>query len=95
MAIGRPVFGRKRSWPPSAISLLQIWSVRVSCQTIALWTASPVLRSQTTAVSRWLVMPMPARSPLSIPADVSASATTSSVRAQTSAGSCSTQPGLG
>jgi hypothetical protein len=36
VAIGRPVFARKRSWPPSAISWLQIWSVRVSCQTIAL-----------------------------------------------------------
>jgi len=39
-----------------------IVSVRVSCQTIALWTALPVLRSQTTAVSRWLVIPTAARS---------------------------------
>ena len=95
MAIGSPVFARKRSWPPSADSLLQIWSVRVSCQTMALCTASPVLRSHTTEVSRWLVMPMPERSPLSSPADFRDSATTSEVRAQTSAGSCSTHPGLG
>jgi hypothetical protein len=31
--------------------------VRVSCQTIALPTGSPVVRSQTTVVSRWFVMP--------------------------------------
>ena len=41
MAIGRPVLARNRSWPPSADSSLQIWSVRVSCHTIALWTGSP------------------------------------------------------
>ena len=32
---------------------------RRSCQTIALWIGRPVLRSQTSVVSRWLVMPMP------------------------------------
>ena len=63
VAIGRPVLSRKRSWPPSAISSLQIWSVRVSCQTSALWMACPVERSHTTVVSRWFVMPMAARSP--------------------------------
>jgi hypothetical protein len=36
VAIGRPVLARNRSWPPSADNSLQIWSVRVSCQTIAL-----------------------------------------------------------
>ena len=36
VAIGNPVFGRNRSWPPSDDSWLQIWSVRVSCHTIAL-----------------------------------------------------------
>ena len=34
--MGRPVFGRNRSWPPSFMSASQILSVRVSCQTIAL-----------------------------------------------------------
>ena len=37
-------------------------AVRRSCQTMALWTGSPVARSQTTVVSRWLVMPMAAMS---------------------------------
>ena len=36
VAMGRPVVGRKRSSPPCFISSLQIWSVRVSCQTMAL-----------------------------------------------------------
>ena len=69
--------------------------MRVSCHTIALWTGSPVVRSQTTAVSRWLVMPTPATSPALAPADSIASSMTSCVRAQTSVTSCSTQPGLG
>ena len=38
----------------------QISAVRRSCQTMALWMALPVLRSHTTVVSRWLVMPMAA-----------------------------------
>ena len=74
---------------------LQIRSVRVSCQTMALWTASPVVRSQTTVVSRWLVMPMAASWSLVIPADAIAAPTTSWVRLHTSAGSCSTQPAFG
>ena len=72
-----------------------IWSVRVSCQTIALWIGLPVLRSQTTAVSRWLVMPTAARSEALMFAFLSAPSMTSWLRAQISAGSCSTQPGLG
>ena len=36
--------------------------MRVSCHTIAFITGSPVLRSHTTAVSRWLVMPSAAMS---------------------------------
>ena len=87
---------RKRSWPPSADSLLQIWSVRVSCQTIALCTASPVVRSHTTVVSRWLVMPMPARSSLAMPGGGDGLGDhLLRCAAQTSAGSCSTHPGLG
>ena len=44
-------------------ALLQVaaeFAVRRSCQTMALWIGWPVLRSQTTVVSRWLVMPMAA-----------------------------------
>ena len=67
----------------------------MSCQTIALWTGSPVVRSHTSAVSRWLVMPTPAMSSALAPAEDIASSTTSCVRAQTSFASCSTQPGLG
>ena len=37
-------------------------AVRRSCQTMARCTALPVARSQTTVVSRWLVMPMAAMS---------------------------------
>ncbi len=69
--------------------------MRVSCQTIAFITGSPVLRSHTTVVSRWLVMPSAAMSPALAPADAIASSMTSLVRAQTSLGSCSTQPGFG
>ena len=36
--------------------------MRRSCQTIARWIGSPVERSQTTTVSRWLVMPIAATS---------------------------------
>src|SRR5215207_4447567 len=61
--MGSPFLRRKRSWPPSRESSSQILSVRVSCQTIALYTGSPVLRSQTTVVSRWFVTPSPAMSP--------------------------------
>ena len=42
---------------PTCASSSTILSVRVSCQTSALWTGSPVVRSQTTVVSRWLVIP--------------------------------------
>jgi hypothetical protein len=67
----------------------------VSCQTIALWTGSPVVLSHTSEVSRWLVMPTPAMSPAPAPADCIASSITSFVRAQISFASCSTQPGFG
>jgi hypothetical protein len=69
--------------------------VRVSCHTSALWIGSPVVLSQTTAVSRWFVMPTPATSSALAPADSIASSTTSCVRDQISVTSCSTQPGLG
>ena len=62
MASGSPVRSRKRSCPPSPASSSTRSSVRVSCQTIALCTGVPVRRSHSTVVSRWLVMPMAARS---------------------------------
>jgi hypothetical protein len=62
---GQPGFLRKRSWPPALARALQISSVRVHCQTMALYKGWPVFLSQTTAVSRWLVIPMPA---ISLPA---------------------------
>ena len=49
------------SWPAPR-SAAQASAVRRSCQTMALWIGLPVARSQTTVVSRWLVMPMPAMS---------------------------------
>jgi hypothetical protein len=47
---------------PAAFSAAQVSAVRRSCQTMALWIGSPVLRSQISVVSRWLVMPMAAMS---------------------------------
>ena len=55
----------------------------------------PVSRSQTIAVSRWLVMPMPASSRTSTPLWASASMRTPYWLDQISMGSCSTQPGFG
>ncbi len=95
MASGRPTCSWKRAWPPSRDSSSTILSVRVSCQTIAFITGSPVFLSHTTVVSRWLVMPRPEMSSALAPADSSASSITSCVRDQTSFGSCSTHPGLG
>src|SRR5947207_4951955 len=62
---------------------------------MALCTGFPVARSHTTAVSRWLVMPMPARSLASSLALASAPRHTSTVARQISSGSCPSQPGLG
>jgi hypothetical protein len=70
-------------------------SVRVSCQTIALKTGSPLLRSQTTVVSRWLVTPSAAMSSALAPALLRTPSITSRERCQISAGSCSTNPGCG
>src|SRR5699024_724339 len=57
VASGRPTRSLYLSAPSSPASSSQMRWVRVSCQTIALWTGSPVALSHTTAVSRWLVMP--------------------------------------
>ena len=82
------------SWP-SLFSLAQMSAVRRSCQTMARCTALPVARSQTTVVSRWLVIPIAAMSLAFRPAFSSASRQTVTVEVQMSSGSCSTQPEAG
>ncbi|CAM5624327.1 hypothetical protein SAURM35S_07317 [Streptomyces aurantiogriseus] len=69
--------------------------MRVSCQTMALWTGSPVFLSHSSVVSRWLVMPMALMSSRVMPAFAMAPATTSWTLVQISLASCSTQPGFG
>ena len=69
--------------------------VRVSCQTIALYTGLPVFLSHTTAVSRWFVMPTAARSWRVRFALPRATPITSRVFRQISIGSCSTHPACG
>ena len=91
----RPVFAvTSPSWP-ARFSASQRSAVRRSCQTMALWIGLPVLRSHTTVVSRWLVIPMPASALASSLALASAPRQTSTVARQISSASCSTQPGLG
>ena len=96
MASGRPVFGRKRSWPPSAIS------------SVADLVGAGVLPDDG-VVDGLAGGPVPHHRGLALVGDAdrgevvlarcrptsSASPTTSSVRLQISAGSCSTQPGFG
>jgi hypothetical protein len=67
----------------------------MSCQLMAFCTGTPVSRSHTTVVSRWLVIPRATMSASVSWALVSASWTTSSTLCQISTGSCSTQPGFG
>jgi hypothetical protein len=67
--------------------------VRLSCQTMALWIGSPLWRSQTMVVSRWLAMPMPCTSFSAMPR-ITSRAVARCV-ARISFGSCSTQPGCG
>ena len=62
VARGSPTMSLYFSTPSSPASRSTIGWVRVSCQTIALYTGMPVFLSQTTAVSRWLVMPIAAMS---------------------------------
>ncbi len=69
--------------------------MRVSCQTIALYTGWPVLLSHTTAVSRWLVMPTASMFLLLRLALASAPPMTLRVFSQISIASCSTHPALG
>ncbi len=58
----RPVLAEIAGSCPSLFNRAQISAVRRSCQTMARCTAVPVMRSHTTVVSRWLVMPMAAMS---------------------------------
>jgi hypothetical protein len=95
VAGGRPALRRITSPRPSASSALAIESVRVSCQTTALYQGRPVRRSHTMAVSRWLVTPIAARSLVARPALVSALPMTVCVRSQISSGLCSTHPARG
>ncbi len=69
--------------------------VRRSCQTMAGPSGSPVFRSQNTAVSRWLAMPIAAILPMPTPEASSASRAAVTCVLQISRGSCSTQPGRG
>src|SRR5258706_486433 len=90
-----PVFERISASAPCCFSLLHKEEVRRSCQTIALWIGSPVCRSQTMVVSRWLVMPTPIRSVSERLSLRSTSRATSRWVLKRSIGSCSTQPGCG
>ena len=56
----RPVFRVISGASREAARSEQKSAVRRHCQTMAGDTGSPVARSQTTVVSRWLVMPIPA-----------------------------------
>jgi hypothetical protein len=69
-------------------------AVRRHCQTIALCTASPLRRSHSTAVSRWLVMPIAAISE-GLHSLRAAGAQGLLTEAQIASASCSTQPGFG
>jgi hypothetical protein len=94
-SILRPVRSLTSESSPASESLAQAAAVRRSCQTMARWIACPVLRSQTSVVSRWLVMPIAAISLPSIPAFAIASRQVASTLSQRSSGSCSTQPEAG
>jgi len=84
----RPVFAViSGSWP-AALRAWHVSAVRRSCQTMALWSGLPVSRSQTTTVSRWLVMPMAATSAAAMPALAIASRAVATVVDQISSGSC-------
>ena len=90
-----PVFARTAGSAPVALSFSQTAEVRRSCQTMAFAMGRPVLRSQSSVVSRWFVMPMAAMSRASIPASAIAPPTAAPTLVQISSGSCSTHPGFG
>ena len=80
---------------PFFLSFWHIAAVRRSCHTMALWIGLPVALSQTTTVSRWLVMPIAAMSFAVSLALRSAERTVETTLFQISSGSCSTQPESG
>ena len=88
----RPVSCATRGSCPSSRSRVQMAAVRRSCQTIARRGEPRVSRSQSSTVSRWLVMPTAVTCPSYA---LSASRVASSVACQISSGECSTQPGRG
>ena len=87
-----PARSRMTSPRPSWSRARAIRSVRVSCQTMALWSGRPVRLFQTTVVSRWLVMPRADRSDGCRLRRGRADPMTVWVRSQISSGLCSTQP---
>ncbi len=80
---------------PAARNASHSPAVRRSCHTMAFATGRPVARSQSTVVSRWLVMPRATMSCTPMPALAIASCSTPDCVAQISIGSCSTHPGCG
>ena len=91
----RPVFSLNSSTRPRAFNSSQISAVWRDCHTMALYTGAPVCLSQTTVVSRWLVMPM-AEISTAVRLDwIKASFITSTMVLSISFASCSTQPGFG
>ena len=82
-----------RSSSPRRFSSSHSSAVRRHCQTMALYTGSPVALSQRMVVSRWLVTPMPAMLPSGSRAITSAAARR--WVSHISRGSCSTHPAQG
>jgi hypothetical protein len=87
----RPVTRRTSRLVPRGAQLAQRLAVRRSCHTMARCTGAPVARSQSSVVSRWLVMPIAAMRAPDTPAAARAPAVASTTLCQISAGSCSTQ----
>ena len=88
-----PRLFREQAGFPCSRRLSQKPAVRRSCQTMALYTGAPVLRFQTTVVSRWLAMPTAATSEPVTPACRRHLAATTAWLSKSSLGLCSTQPG--
>ena len=91
----RPVFSPIAFSSPARFNASQNSAVRRSCQTIAGAIGKPLARSQSTVVSRWLVMPI---APMSLAAIADLAITSAATRrwvCQISRASCSTQPGRG
>ena len=80
---------------PAARRLSQNSVVRRHCQTMALLSASPLWRSQSIAVSRWLVMPIATISDGRHSFLRNTARRLFSTDSQISSGRCSTQPGFG